>query len=732
MTAVPTSTPSGNAQPNQFHPIAVAMVLGLIGALINCFPFPFLPEVELIFGNTMIIVAAMCLKPQWALLTALLTATPLYFTWGHPFAFLTFGLEALTISYLRTKGFYVLFANIGYWCLIGMPLTGFLVWLKLEQGTVYWLFISLKQGFNAALYTTIGCLLGFLLSDQLNANWSQQPPLKKKLRHQLNYAIVLVTTLGLSATTLFISRDLILGAQEVVETTLEDRSRKFAEIIDISMKNQQSAIALAANWLSAIPANQWQQSLEQVHQSYTGFLTMLVTDHNANIIHASPSKLLSVDAKLNVADRDYFQQAMLTQSLYISPVFKGRGFGNDTIVAISTPIFDSAAPNQPKGIVEGSVDLSFIGKVTDAKLGSEAIKVVVTDQHDNIIYAHPSFNLEPLYLFDTERVVDTSIQDRLIIESLPDKQFAYAMTTATMNWKIYTLIDYDVTVKEIEREYLVIFFALIFTLLLTTVLAHRIGNRITRPLRFIIKQVNKYDNKTITEFAPLYQVAATEIDQLYNELKSDKRSVKEYQQQLESKVQERTKELNEANQKLKARANIDSLTKVYNRHYLDSRFEQIQKAAQRSGDNLSVVMLDLDHFKRLNDTYGHITGDKVLVAVAEVISRTFSRETDLVARFGGEEFVIVAPYISPEALSQKLESLRSAIAALQLSDSSGQAITTSASFGAVIAKASFADNIVCWIKVADACLYQAKGNGRNRVVLDDQTASEQMVEEAEL
>lgn len=732
MTAVSSLPPSDNLTTAQLYPAGVAIVLGMLGALINCFPFPFLPEVELIFGNAVIIIAAMCLKPQWALLTALITATPLYFTWGHPFAFLTFGFEALTIAYLRGKGFYVLFADIAYWCVIGMPLTGLIVWLHLDQGTVYWLFIMLKQAFNAALYTTAGCLLGFMLSEHLNASWSQQPPLKKKLRQQLNYAIVLVTTLGLSTTTLFISRDLILDAQEIVETTLEDRAKKFSEIIDISIKNQQSAVVIAAHWLTTIPTSQWQKSLEQVHQSYSGFLTMLITDSDGNIKHASPRKLLSVDARLNVADRDYFQQAMLTQSLYISPVFKGRGFGTEAIVAISTPIFSPTSPSHPIGIVEGSVDLSFIGKATNVNLGSEAIKVVVTDQHNNIVYADPSLNLEPLYLFDAERVIDTSIQDRLIIESLPDTQFAYAQATAAMDWKVYTLVDYQITVREIEREYLVIFFCLLLILLLTTVLAHRIGNRITRPLRFIIKQVNKYDNRTITDFAPLHQVAAIEMEQLYTELKSDKRSVKEYQQQLEFKVQERTQELNEANQKLKARANIDSLTKVYNRHYLDSRFEKFQKAAQRSDETLAVIMLDLDHFKHLNDAFGHIAGDKVLVAVAQEISRAFSRETDLVARFGGEEFVVVAAHISPDWLNKKLESLRLAIAALNISDSTGQVITTSASFGAVIAKANFSENIVCWIKVADACLYQAKANGRNCVVVDDQTATKKMTETAEL
>ena len=717
MKTVPSkSTANKGGQPPA---ITFAIALGLIGATLNSFSLPFLPQVELILGNAVIIIAAMYLTPKLTLATAFIAVAPLYITWGHPFGFVTFGLEALFISYFRQKGHYVLFADIGYWCLIGMPLSAIIVWFFGQQENVYWLFISLKQGFNAAIYTTLGCLIAFVFEHKLPPTWQRQPPLKRRLKQQLNYAIVLIVTLALTTTALFITRNLILTTQEIVETTLEDRAVKFAELIDTSLHNHQSAITLGANWLSSETNQHWQSSLEKIHRSYTGFTTMLIADPKGNITNASPRRFLSVSSSLNVADREYFKEAMIGQHQYMSPIFKGRGFGKDAIVTISQPIYQHVGDNQPIGIVQGSVDLSFIGRLTGAHLGTETIKVVVTDQHNNTIFAHPSLNLAPLTLFNAEPIIDSSMQDRLLLSTLPQQQFAYAATTTKNGWKVYTLIEYSITIREIEREYMVIFITLIITLMIAATIAHRFGSRITRPLRFIIKQVNQFDEHTIDKFKPLHNVAAIEIEQLYEELKSDKQAVHEYQQQLEEKVQERTKELNQANQQLQQQALIDGLTKVHNRCYLDDNFELIQKTAQRNMALMSVIMLDLDHFKELNDQYGHLVGDQVLKQVAKLIKQEFSRETDTVVRFGGEEFLVIAPYVTAAALANKLETLRTAIAHYQFINQVNNSFNTSASFGAIIADAAFANNIITWVKVADKCLYQAKAQGRNQVVIED-------------
>ena len=173
---------------------------------------------------------------------------------------------------------------------------------------------------------------------------------------------------------------------------------------------------------------------------------------------------------------------------------------------------------------------------------------------------------------------------------------------------------------------------------MSAIVAFLFGQRITKPLNFIIQQINKFDNKAIDTFKPLRESAADEINHLYQELKRDKNMVEVHQKNLEQMVNERTRALNQANEKLQELALNDGLTKVHNRRYLDNNFAYIQKTAQRNLALMSVIMMDLDHFKRLNDNYGHLAGDEVLVKVASLVSEEFSRETDTIVRFGGEEF----------------------------------------------------------------------------------------------
>jgi diguanylate cyclase (GGDEF)-like protein len=162
----------------------------------------------------------------------------------------------------------------------------------------------------------------------------------------------------------------------------------------------------------------------------------------------------------------------------------------------------------------------------------------------------------------------------------------------------------------------------------------------------------------------------------------------------------------------------DGMTRVFNHRYFMERLQGELGFAERHGAPLSLVLFDLDHFKRLNDTYGHPTGDRVLCDLAQVCSRTVRHE-DVLARYGGEEFIVLLRAIPGEGALRLAERLRSAIedAALGRSLSPSYAVTISvgvASFGANDYKpANTARERL--IAAADAALYRAKHAGRNCV-----------------
>ena len=162
----------------------------------------------------------------------------------------------------------------------------------------------------------------------------------------------------------------------------------------------------------------------------------------------------------------------------------------------------------------------------------------------------------------------------------------------------------------------------------------------------------------------------------------------------------------------------DFLTGVYNRKFFMERFQEEASWAHRYGEPISIVMLDIDFFKKINDTYGHCTGDHVLQQVSELIESRL-RPGDIVARFGGEEFIILMSNTQSETAFGVAESLRAAVAGNEFYSEDRYRIPVTISAGV----ASFhgepevtVDNI---LGRADASLYRAKESGRNRVMCAD-------------
>ncbi len=161
----------------------------------------------------------------------------------------------------------------------------------------------------------------------------------------------------------------------------------------------------------------------------------------------------------------------------------------------------------------------------------------------------------------------------------------------------------------------------------------------------------------------------------------------------------------------------DPLTGLFNRRYMEETLALEIARATRTGSPLSVVMCDVDHFKRFNDEFGHEAGDAVLQAVAAEMRSRF-RDGDLVCRFGGEEFTIIAPGSSAGVLAKRVEAVRQAISELMVSQGGRTLGSTTMSFGIATWEESMERDGSTLVKAADAALYRAKRDGRNRVVLD--------------
>lgn len=186
---------------------------------------------------------------------------------------------------------------------------------------------------------------------------------------------------------------------------------------------------------------------------------------------------------------------------------------------------------------------------------------------------------------------------------------------------------------------------------------------------------------------------------------------------LEQRVNERTQELEEANRMLKAISVTDALTGISNRRHFDDQLINEIKRAQRSGEPLGLLLIDIDHFKSVNDTYGHQVGDDVLRHIAQLLKSKMRRETDMLARYGGEEFCVLLPNTSPEGAHYVAEQLRETIASVPVLIPGQRTLNLTISIGVSALVPDTIEDREKLLAAADAAVYDAKNAGRNRTMV---------------
>jgi diguanylate cyclase (GGDEF)-like protein len=188
--------------------------------------------------------------------------------------------------------------------------------------------------------------------------------------------------------------------------------------------------------------------------------------------------------------------------------------------------------------------------------------------------------------------------------------------------------------------------------------------------------------------------------------------VREQLRQNEKALQSQLSEIQLLQAQLKEEVDRDHLTGLYNRRYLAATIDRELARCLRDGAPLSVMMIDLDHFKLINDTHGHPFGDRVLVAVAATLNESL-RAGDIACRYGGEEFLLLLPNMAQDTARARADEIRQKVAALSLKVD-GAVFPVRISVGVAEAPRDATDAAML-VKLADAALYRAKTSGRNRV-----------------
>jgi diguanylate cyclase (GGDEF)-like protein len=227
------------------------------------------------------------------------------------------------------------------------------------------------------------------------------------------------------------------------------------------------------------------------------------------------------------------------------------------------------------------------------------------------------------------------------------------------------------------------------------------------PYRYVLLLTAKDDKHDVVQGleagADDYLTKPFNVDELHARVRAGKR------------ILELQKELIQARESLRFEALHDHLTGLWNRGAVLNLLQREEQRRQRSGDALGVIMVDVDHFKAINDSHGHLVGDVVLTEVAKRLTASV-RGYDSVGRYGGEEFLIIVPGCNPQGLIISAERLRGVIAETPINSASGP-IPVTISVGLVSVGPGNLKPVehIALVQAADSALYRAKAKGRNRV-----------------
>lgn len=253
------------------------------------------------------------------------------------------------------------------------------------------------------------------------------------------------------------------------------------------------------------------------------------------------------------------------------------------------------------------------------------------------------------------------------------------------------------------------------TLLICVLIAYLLKRELERPMRRVAQFVGELTPDRLTVPLELDRAPGRgrdEIDLVVEGFSLLQSGINSHIANLDEQVAQRTAELESALESIRRLSTLDPLTGCFNRRLFNERIQQELDRAMRYRRALSVVFCDIDHFKRINDSFGHLVGDQVLQVAAECFRRELRGHVDWVARYGGEEFVIVLPETALPSAVATAERLRLAMTECLKETVPTQVIT--ASFG--VTQHVPGETVHTLLQRADSLLYEAKAGGRNRTL----------------
>lgn len=706
--------------------ILFALFIGVLAAGINLFRLPLFFEAEFLFGQFLVLLIAVFRGPIMGLLACTIATIPLIFAWGSLWGTITFGLEAVFIGIIcRHNRNNLVLAVVAYWIFIGMPVS----WYSISQYE-YFLdshrtAILIKQLTNGIIYAHIAAMVIYLPSVKkyfVSVHEDSTPSIKEQSSHIISSLLI---TMGI----LFFFYSLLQNIRVSSDKYSQSHHVKHDKLnyqLSLIVEKKLEAI----NELKYTLSNVWndidarEKALTEFNQRHPAFKTMLLADINGQLINSSPSEFaLNVmqSESFDLSDRDYFQQALKSKDVYVSPGFEGRGFGNDLIAAVSVAVPNKESSQVDLGVVEGSFILSSLKLLQDAVDEIlPSVDAILVDQNNRVLISSKNLKLQSLSKLNFKKAVSTYYDHDLVNlvdvnNETKNEVYFYQESKFNWGWKLVTLQnEYDFAY--VIKQTLVIFaISIVLMVLIAKLLAWSISHYwlyYMQRLNQLVDRGEGFENE-LAEFEANDQLPE-EVKNLYLEIKRSRLKIVKMNQDLQNTVAERTEKLQALNNKLNIIVKQDSLTQLGNRRVFNDTLNEAWVESQKELVLLSLLVIDVDYFKKINDTYGHPVGDEVLVKLAKLLRVHKTPDVKCLARIGGEEFSLLLKISDHQTAVELAENIRSHIEESVINVGIDKTLRITVSIGvATINPTKYTSSRL--YQLADNALYEAKNAGRNKV-----------------
>ncbi|RVU86034.1 diguanylate cyclase [Leucothrix sargassi] len=395
---------------------------------------------------------------------------------------------------------------------------------------------------------------------------------------------------------------------------------------------------------------------------------------------------------------------------------------NEPVVLLRHKIFNQQ--NQYVGTLDAEVSVSNIAAMC-SKINFGVKGHCATVDHLGHVIAHPNKN----WVKNIQDVSSVSVVKQMLAGESGTTEFYSPFLRAEMvvGFNSIPQLGWGVMIPQPKSELTSIFdeirssimLWLLFGVLSAALIAWKLADEITRPIKSLMLMTNKVaKNKYLETLGDIPKNSPKEIQQLWLEfsklvsgLQSAHNKAKKLNESLHKDIEKATSELRIKNRKLYELSNLDYLTSIPNRryftHYLD------QKIKENTGDDIGVIFIDIDHFKKINDSLGHEVGDEALILLADILKKSI-RTQDVVARLGGDEFVVYIENADQETIAAIAERIRKTAQDTPLTVDTRN-INLSLSLGTVKQQAFAELTSKDFFRNADKAMYQSKEQGRNTI-----------------